>query len=336
MHFPRLPLVRLFPRQLRFGLRALLLAMLAASLALAVCFNLYLHYRGIYENEEAVLSFLASGAVSGYREEPPFNCTGCVLYHRKPDKYATRGESVPWYCDHSWSPVDRSYFQRTRCLVLPSASAKWSPQIDWHAFYQNVARLPELEYLKPGDYFTDDDLRLFKDHPKLRFLDLRRTQVTAEALESLAREFPRLNYLAVSEPTDSELQVKCDVGGVTVEDLKRFQPTPQYWEEVARRRQMAQREFQQRYENVFARLAARPSLALCVARRPPPFDPKTMPMHPEVSRFPWCDSMIVPAADRAVLARVRAEEPEAVFYDFRPEKPSEYTGEPMSRWELDL
>src|SRR5688572_7403825 len=97
-----------FRFRLRFGLRTLLLLVLPISLGLSAYHNIYRHHREIYEHEEAVMSFLASGRLADYHEEPSSRCgIGPTLYQRPALKYATRSESVPWWSDHAWSPVDR-------------------------------------------------------------------------------------------------------------------------------------------------------------------------------------------------------------------------------------
>jgi hypothetical protein len=312
MRFLRLPPLLLAPLRLRFGLKALLFLVLLSSLALSAYFNLYKHYRDIYENEKAVADYLASGALADYREEPPFNCTLAVLYRRTATTYATRRESLPWWY-HDRMPLDRSWFRRTRALIVPSGTPQTPPHLaktsgawdgvgEWRRFYRLVARLPELEYLKPGDEFTDVDLRLFQNHPKLRFLDLRRTHVSLEGWESIRRDFPKLEYLVLSAPTSWDLL------------FRQMERSRSHREEVLTL---------QTYEDAFARLAERPGLSVCIAR-PLPGEPETWPRR-EVISFPHSERKDFGAADLAKLAKVRAEEPEAVFYDFRPHGQSEYS-----------
>jgi hypothetical protein len=317
------PIVRRF----RFRLRTILSAVVVLSFVLSQ----YAHYRDRYEREEAVLNFLASGPAHDYSEDRRINYLMTTeVYRRKTPQFAVRRETLPWWCNPRLIPIGRRWFQSTRSLIIPERNAEFAENVwrygdpqgyaeverKWHDFYRHAARLPELQYFRPGPFFDDADLGLLKDHGALRFLDLRFTRVTPGGLETLLHDFSRLEYLLVSQLSHQRLRWSPAADSMYAENLvscDQGQPS------AAAASEAQSIGLQRAYESAFERLRTRAGLRVCIARRPE-WD-ETMRYYPgpggAIERSPRDPEVVWSAADRATLEAIRAEEPEAVFYDFR-------------------
>lgn len=231
----------------RFGMKTLLLVVAMAAAGLTVWTSTVRYYQRRHAQEELVLVQLSETfgpfATVQRLDQNPLAAANRVVREMRPVEWVATLHvpfpsewfvrttqvairSTPCLRNPAWTPTISTDGPPT---FLPGhlvrelqrqADAQTQPcQIDWDAqtksfekvreFYRQLSLLTDLEVLKPGPLFGDDELALFANHAHLRILDLLpesgrasgdyHCDVGDAGLRLLETGFPSLKYLMIAD-----------------------------------------------------------------------------------------------------------------------------------------